>query len=183
MIKTPRTLVSIKNLYIQGNVELTPWLVLELTFLPLAYFNHILFYYLQNYNVCKVETEQPAVYMGKAVFHLDHKKSSKFIVCFSRNTICLQIWQWRDVDENMYEKMFNELCDKIENIRDTIGQNISYTTKVKCRTGDFTKSAGRISFADLEETESDDYMCDEHNDFHSKEDLVNTWLIHGVSID
>ncbi|CAG2256069.1 unnamed protein product [Mytilus edulis] len=127
------------------------------------------------------KTEHPALYRGKAVFYLDRDKLSKFIICFSRNAISLQIWKWSDVDENMYKKVLNELCDRIESIRGTMGQNLSYYIKAKCQTADFAKRVGRIGYEDL--LEKDLYMCEEHDDTHSKTDIINTWLKHDVSIE
>ncbi|CAG2185381.1 unnamed protein product [Mytilus edulis] len=151
MIRKSLPFDYIKKMFIKENVKvtITPWLVFEFKFLPLAYFNHILFYYLRNYTVCKVETLHPAVYMGKAVFYVDRENLSNFIICFSRNAISLQIWNWSDVDEDMYKKMLNELCDQIENITGTLGQNLSYHIKAKCSTGDFYKSVGRKSFTEM----------------------------------
>ncbi|CAG2246263.1 unnamed protein product [Mytilus edulis] len=65
----------IKKMFIKENVKvtITPWLVFEFKFLP-CHFNHILFYYLRNYTVCKVETLHPAVYIWKGSVYVDLEK-------------------------------------------------------------------------------------------------------------
>lgn len=48
MIEKTSSYESIKNVFIRNtcDVAISPWLVLEFEFLPLAYFNHIMFYYI-----------------------------------------------------------------------------------------------------------------------------------------
>lgn len=184
MIEKSASYESIKNEFIGNNsgVKISPWLVLEFEFLPLAYFNHILFHYIRNYNVCKVEKERlehPAIYRGKAVFFLDNRR--QFIICFSHNATSLQIWEWEDVNEDIYRNVLDKLCDNIEYIKGQLNQNISYTIKAKCSTGDYSKISGRISFQDL--TEKEKYKCAEHKCLHAKYDIENTWLKYAVSIN
>ncbi|CAC5384219.1 unnamed protein product [Mytilus coruscus] len=181
MIEKSASYNSIKETFIFNNssVSITPWLVLEFEFLPLAYFNHILFHYNRNFDVCKVKSESPAIYRGKSVFYID--KLRKFIICFSHNAVSLQIWEWDDVRDRLYQTVLNQLCDNIESIKRKLGQNINYSIKAKCNSGNYSKRDGKISFEDL--TERDIYMCEEHNCTHSKAKIENTWLKHAVSID
>ncbi|XP_076115884.1 uncharacterized protein LOC143083515 [Mytilus galloprovincialis] len=178
MIEKSASYNSIKETFISNNsnVSITPWLVLEFEFLPLAYFNHILFHYIRNFDVCKLESESPAIYRGKSVFYIDTLR--KFIICFSHNAISLQIWEWDDVRDRLYQNVLNQLCDIIESIKRKLDQNINYSIKAKCNSGNYSKSAGRISFNDL--TERDIYMCEEHNCTHIKATIENTWLKHAV---
>ncbi|CAG2205050.1 unnamed protein product [Mytilus edulis] len=182
MIKKSLQFNDIKKMFIKENVKvtITPWLVFEFKFLPLAFFNHILFYYVRNYTVCKAETGYPALYLGKAVFYVDRENLSNFIICFSQNAISLQVWNWRDVDEDINKQMLSELCNQIEHIRGTLGQNLSYNIKAKCSLGDFSKRDGRISLTEITNTKHEVYFCEEHQQKHSNEDIEKTWLKHDV---
>lgn len=181
MIEKSATYNSIKEIFISKNssVSITPWLVLEFEFLPLAYFNHILFHYIRNFEVCNMTSKSPAIFRGKSVFYID--KLRKFIICFSYNAISLQIWEWDNVSDSLYKNLLNQLCDTIESIKRKLDQNLNYSIKAKCDTGNYSESDGRISFKDL--PERDIYMCEEHNCTHSKAKIEETWLKHAVSID
>ncbi|CAC5414039.1 unnamed protein product [Mytilus coruscus] len=185
MIEKSSSYESIKNAFIRNtcDVAISPWLVLEFEFLPLAYFNHIMFHYIRNYKVCKVDIEgleHPAIYRGKAVFYLDEtRQHEQFIICFSHNAISLQIWKWDFVKDDIYVNVLNKLCDNIENIKGKLSHNISYYIKAKCSNGDYSKSAGRISSKDL--TRKEKYKCEEHKCLHSKYEIENTWFKHDMA--
>lgn len=168
---------SIRETFIPKPTEgkITPWLVLEFKFLPLAYFNSILFHFIRNYKVCKT----PSLYKGKAVFYLG--ELSRFIICFSHNGISVQIWTWGNVEDNVYKTILNELCDNIDNIRGKLRQTISYSIKGKCSDGDYTNSEGRIILKEY--TALPNYYCKEHKCPHSMDELKSTWLKHVVSIE
>ncbi|VDI17324.1 Hypothetical predicted protein, partial [Mytilus galloprovincialis] len=172
MIENSSSYKSILDTFIPKSIDvsITPWLVFEFEFLPLAYFNHILFYYIRKYEVCKVK----ALYRGKAVFYLD--ELSKFIICFSRNAVSVQIWRWDVLEDNVYQTVLNELCDIIETIQGKLRHTISYSIKVKCKTGDFSKSEDRIPLKDVNDREV--YFCDEHCIPHSMDDIRSSWFKH-----
>ncbi|XP_071121648.1 probable serine/threonine-protein kinase roco6 [Mytilus edulis] len=186
MIEKPSPYTSIRNAFIQNNadVAITPWLVFEFEFLPLAYFNHILFHYIRHFEVCIEsidKSEKKAIYSGKAVFFLDEFR--KFIICFSHNAISLQIWEWGGVNEDthdIYENVLNTLRNAIESIRENLSHDIPYTIKAKCRTGDYFNKAGRKSLMEL--PMKNIYMCEEHQQTHPKKEIEHVWLKHDVKI-
>ncbi|XP_071123448.1 probable serine/threonine-protein kinase pats1 [Mytilus edulis] len=179
MIDTSSSYEDILDTFISksSDVSITPWLIFEFEFLPFAYFNHILFHYIRNYEVCEVK----GLYRGKAVFYL--AELSKFIICFSHNAVSVQIWRRHDVlDDNVYQTFLNELCDIIETIQGKLRHTISYSIKFKCSTGDYSESSDRIPLKNNEDI-SGEYLCNEHSCVHSMADLGNSWLKHFVSID
>ncbi|XP_052072270.1 uncharacterized protein LOC127710457 isoform X2 [Mytilus californianus] len=185
MITEVSSLENIKAAFKVGNQLCTPWLVLAFKFLPIAYYNHILFMYIREKKVCKEMSDtrkgRPAIYAGKAVVYLDTTKQSKLVICFSRNAISLQIWNNYDMGDNTYRKIVAELCNKIEDLETKVGHKLQYKIKSKCRTGDYSNSVGRISHGDLNTLcVGGQYYCEEHECMHNKEDIENIWSRHNV---
>ncbi|VDI09241.1 Hypothetical predicted protein [Mytilus galloprovincialis] len=159
----------------------TPWLVFEFTFLPIAYYNHILFSYIRKYTVCKVD-ELPALYAGKAVVFLDETKFARLIICFSRNALSLQVWESKPVGDGIYKKIIEELCDKIEELTGQF-HKLHYKIKAKCSNGDPSISAGRIGYTELTSICKDgEYFCEEHQNSHSKDNIENTLLKYALIV-
>ncbi|XP_063418365.1 probable serine/threonine-protein kinase pats1 [Mytilus trossulus] len=181
MIKQQSTsLDSIRNMFEGENCRFScsPWLILEFKFLPLAYFNHILFYYFTRYEVCEKKA-QKTLYRGKTLVNLDKTGLRKLCICFSKNAIALQVWTLSDVDDNINRTILEELCKKIEELKERLRQSISYDIKAKCSKGDYSNKEGRMTFEELgEKCENGHYVCSEHNERHSKDDLEKTWLQH-----
>ncbi|VDI12840.1 Hypothetical predicted protein [Mytilus galloprovincialis] len=181
MIKQQSTsLDSIRNMFEGENCRFScsPWLILEFKFLPLAYFNHILFYYITRYKVCEKKA-QKTLYRGKTLVNLDKTGLRKLCICFSKNAIALQVWTLSDVDDNINRTILEELCKKIEELKERLRQSISYDIKAKCSKGDYSNKEGRMTFEELgEKCENGHYVCSEHNERHSKDDLEKTWLQH-----
>lgn len=182
MISTECDLVSIKKTFRveEPRCSITPWLVLQFNFLPLAYFNHILFDYITNYPICEVTPGEPAIYCGKAVFWFNKEKSNKLIVCFSQNAISLQIWKWNDVIDNAYTNVIDKLLGKIEQLKKGLDQNIFYEIKAKCSLGNFADARGRIGQENLNESKK--YFCEEHNDMHNTIDMTTTWFKDHINV-
>lgn len=162
----------------QSCVSTSPWLVLEFEFLPVAYFNYVLFYFIRKY-ICEEVNGQKAIYRGKALLCIDKTRLRKLFIGFSKNAISLQIWKWAVVPCETYRHILDELCCKIEELDNKLSQKVSKTFKIKgkCSNGDYSKKVGRLSYKELiERCEDETYMCDEHNIRHSKEDLEKTWF-------
>lgn len=177
--KKPTSRAEIWKIFIGGKrgFRASPWLILEFNFLPLAYFNHILFYYVRKYRLCEDTKEQHAIYRGKALLHLDQTGNRRLFICFSKNTIALQIWKKNDVDDRTYSNILEELCGRIKVLKTDVIQNLTYDVKAKCSKGDYSKILGRISCHDLtEKWPGQHYDCDEHGHKHNKEEIKNTWL-------
>ncbi|VDH93861.1 Hypothetical predicted protein [Mytilus galloprovincialis] len=156
----------------------SPWLILEFKFLPLAYFNHILFYYITRYTVCE-KAGQKTLYRGKTLVNLDKTGLRKLCICFSKNAIAFQVLTLSDVKDNIYNTILGELCKKIEELKERLGQSISCDIKAKCSNGDYSNKEGRMTFEELGEMcENGHYLCPEHNEMHSKDDVEKTWLQH-----
>ncbi|XP_063409500.1 uncharacterized protein LOC134692836 isoform X2 [Mytilus trossulus] len=157
----------------------SPWLILEFKFLPLAYFNHILFYYITRYTVCEEKEGRKTLYRGKALVNLDKTGIRKLYICFSKNVIALQIWRLAVVEYSRYDTILEELCRKIVTLKKKLSQNISYDIKAKCGNGDYSNKQGRITYKELGEIcEQGRYWCPEHNEMHKKDDVEKTWLQH-----
>ncbi|XP_052073940.1 uncharacterized protein LOC127711826 [Mytilus californianus] len=188
MIETSSSLTELKEKCFNAQGHCTPWLVLEFEFLPVAYYNHIMFDYIRQYTVCEEERGHPTIYKGKAVVYLDEKDSKLLIICFSKNAIALQIWEWKwsDANTELYEKILKELCGKIDKLEDRLIHNLHYKIKAKCSTGDYSQSCGRISCEELTRqcTEAEEYNCKEHKGvWHNKTEIENTWLKHAPAIE
>ncbi|VDI32628.1 Hypothetical predicted protein [Mytilus galloprovincialis] len=181
MIKQQSTSVDIiKNMFEgeQGKFSFSPWLILEFKFLPLAYFNYILFYYITKYTVCE-KAGRKTLYRGKTLVNLDKTSLRKLCVCFSKNAIAFQVWKLTDVEDNIYVTILVELCRKIKELKERLRQSISYDIKAKCSNGDYSNKEGRMTFEELGELcENGHYLCPEHNEMHSKDDVEKTWLQH-----
>lgn len=193
MIENSSPLEDIKKEFNVANSECSPWLVLEFRFLPIAHFNHIFFNYISSYEVCTVEKQygevHPAIYAGKAVIYLDQTKF-RLCICFSRNAICLQLWNWDIVEDNdnTYQQIIQDICNIIEELKRKPNHRLDYDyeIKAKCSTGDYFSTLGRITYEDLIKLSEDEkYFCQQHKRDHDRNDLGNTWLKHtsAVNID
>lgn len=190
MITNSSTLEIIRNKFAVANC--TPWLVLEFRFLPIAYYNHILFKYISNYEVCKIKSEDGdellTVYLGKTVVYLDETKCTSLVVCFSRNAISIQLWELTDevkIDDSIYTKILEDLKENIEEVKRQFMHNLHYEIKAKCSAGDFSSRVGRINSNTLSNMcVNGMYRCEEHNCMHSTDTLKNTWFkqVSAVSI-
>lgn len=185
--KPPTSLDEILQTFVgdkeEPDFKISPWLTLEFEFLPLAYFNHILFNYIRKYTVCKDEKGMNAIYNGKAVFYLDKTKFDKLIICFSKNAISLQIWRWGNIADTTYRSVLKESYYKIKKLDQRLNQNLSFSIKAKCSTGDYSKIQDRISNEDRTETcKGGQYFCEEHRKLHSIDDIEKIWLHHVDSV-
>ncbi|CAC5386289.1 unnamed protein product [Mytilus coruscus] len=161
----------------------SPWLVLEFKFLPLVYFNHILFYYITKYTVCEETDGQKSLSRGKALVNLDKTGLRKLCICFSKNVIALQVWKLADVEFSRYDTILEELCRNIEELKTKLRQSIYYDIKAKCRNGDYSNRHSRMTYKELGEMcENGHYLCLEHKEMHSKDDAENTWLRHADTV-
>ncbi|CAG2256064.1 unnamed protein product [Mytilus edulis] len=155
MVENSSTLKEIKRALKATNARCTPWLIFEFEFLPIVYYNHILFNYIRNYKVCKemsgdtVGDGRPALYTGKAVVYLDDTRYKMLIICFSRNSIAIQIWRWSEVDDNTYKRILKELRGTIEELERKLMHKLHYEIKSKCNTGDYASASDRIGYAEL----------------------------------
>lgn len=162
-------------------ITISPWFILEFTFLPFAYFNHILVSYIKAYTVCGKEDEQKAIYEGKAVIFLDDRKSRKLIICYSKNAVSLQVWKWDQVSDDLYKNVLEELYSKIKELENKLGPT-SYTVAAKCDDGNYFKKENRIRFEERNKRyfENGTYYCEDHVNakFHHIKDIENMWFRH-----
>ncbi|CAG2215299.1 BIRC7_8 [Mytilus edulis] len=181
MITKVSSLEKIKKEFDVHQERCSPWLVVEFKFLPISYYNHILFMYIREKTVCKEKIPfgdgPPAIYAGKVIVYLDETKQRKLVICFSRNAISLQIWNNIDMDNKEYRKIIAEICNKITDLETKLDNELQYEIKSKCNTGDYFSSSGRISYEDLNTLcVGGEYYCEEHECEHKKDDIENTWL-------
>ncbi|CAG2228075.1 unnamed protein product [Mytilus edulis] len=131
-----------------------------------------------RYTVCE-KAGQKTLYRGKTLVNLDKTGLRKLCICFSKNAIAFQVWTLSDVEDNIYSTILEELCKKIEELKERLRQSISYDIKAKCSNGDYSNKEGRMTFKELGEMcENGHYLCPEHNEMHSKDDVEKTWLQH-----
>lgn len=177
----PTSLTDIKKLFGANDEGVTrsPWFILEFTFLPFAYFNHILVSYIREYIICGRD-DQKSIYGGKAVFFLDESQSQKFIICYSKNAISLQIWDWDECSDDQYIQVLGQIRDKIKELETKIRHTTTYVITAKCSDGDYFKRSGRISFKEREKRflPNGKYFCKDHGQMHNKEEIVNAWFKH-----
>lgn len=180
MIGTECTLQDIKTNLETQTATCTPWLVLEFKFLPIACYNHILFNYIRKYAVCKEESGRLAIYSGKAVVSLRESGDKLLAICFSKNAIALQIWEWSPANNDVYESLLKELCYIIDDFKRTAILNLPYEIKAKCSTGDYFRTSGRIGHKELnaQSEKGNKYFCNEHKKWHDKNEIKNTWFKH-----
>ncbi|CAC5398288.1 unnamed protein product [Mytilus coruscus] len=153
----------------------TSWFCLEFKFLPPAFFNHIIAWYIKQYFVSviidrDIRSKRNALYRHIGVFDLDSSGCEKLVVCEGPNTIALQVWDLR-MSNKTYEGLTVHLFQFVETLRNRYSlHHISYTTTFTCKDGDFA-----INRKTIEELITKDYMCYEHNTIHVSDDLVKPW--------
>ncbi|VDI21663.1 Hypothetical predicted protein [Mytilus galloprovincialis] len=129
-----------------------------------------------EYKVCE-KAGQKTLYRGKTLVNWIKTGLRKLCICFSKNAIALQVWTLSDVDDNINRTILEELCKKIEELKERLRQSISYDIKAKCSNGDYSNTEGRMTYKDLGEVcERGHYWCPEHKELHSKDDVEKTWL-------
>ncbi|CAC5404120.1 unnamed protein product [Mytilus coruscus] len=83
-----------------------------------------------------------------------------------------------------YEFILKSLCSRIIKLQKKLMHNLSYKIKAKCSTGDYENRTGRISSEQLATQNvrnKGQYLCKEHNKFHSTEDIENTWFKYATN--
>ncbi|CAG2237395.1 ARHGEF30 [Mytilus edulis] len=109
-------------------------------------------------------------------FHLEN------FHCSPWNALSLQIWESKPVGDDIYQNIIEELCYKIEELKGEF-HKLDYKIKAKCSNGDPSISGGRISYEDLTIICKDgEYVCEEHGNRHSKDEIENTWLKHNPTV-
>ncbi|VDI30734.1 Hypothetical predicted protein [Mytilus galloprovincialis] len=152
----------------------TSWLCFEFKFLPPAFFNHILAWYIKQYSVSVItekgtRNERKALYRQIGVFNLDSSGCEQLVVCEGPNVIALQVWSSRMLYRT-YGDFGENLLRFIDTISDRYRLKITYEKTFKCNDGDFTIYRKRI-----DDLQTKEYRCLEHRINHGSEDLVNPW--------
>ncbi|CAG2205293.1 unnamed protein product [Mytilus edulis] len=152
----------------------TSWLCLEFKFLPPAFFNHVIAWYIKQYHVSviidkQIRRKRNALYRQVGVFDLDSSGCEQLVVCEGPNTIALQVWDSR-MSNKTYGKLRSQLHRFVETLRKRYSLQIPYSFTFTCKDGDF--AINRKKFKDLLTT---DYRCLEHNTNHLSDDLVKPW--------
>ncbi|CAC5371918.1 unnamed protein product [Mytilus coruscus] len=174
---------SIEDVRIEhGLTVLTPWVLLEFEFLPLACFNQFFFDFVRKYTVCtKKQSDNVAFYHGMGVFCLhDVRKYEKLVLCFSANTIAIQLCNVNHDIGNICIQILKDLERKISIFKNQNNLlNLKYTIKIKCANGDPNNPKGRVTKEEVESSGDGQYVCLEHthnNGNHSTEELKSTWF-------
>ena len=153
-----------------------PWVCFQFKFLPLSLFNYILFYFMRLYTVCTYfvkKCKRLALFHGMAVFYNDHTRKQKIVLCFAKNAICIQFWEWRQPEKSTYKNLLSKIQSEILRLRYKYNIKIAFSKLGKCADGNIHDPAGWISYEDLD----DEYLCEEHNQLHQSKDLCDTWFM------
>lgn len=154
------------------------WLCLEYDFLPPAFFNHILAWFIKQYFVGVLldkgnRNDRKALYRQIGVFDLGLPGCEQLVVCEGPNIIALQVWNALKSDKT-YGYLKKDLLQFIDTLRDRYKLKIAFTTTFKCNTGDFT-----IHRQKMNDLVHGSYFCIEHNTLHSAYDVVAPWDLKG----
>ncbi|CAC5371715.1 unnamed protein product [Mytilus coruscus] len=152
----------------------TSWFCLDFEFLPPAFFNHILVWYIKRYSVSVIleqglRNERKALYRQIGVFDLDSSGCEQLVVCEGRNIIALQVWNLR-VSKQTYGDIRTDLIEFIVTLRDRYRLKLVFTITFKCKDGDFNSNLRKLSSLLPRE-----YLCKEHETTHLSDDLVKPW--------
>ncbi|XP_071141746.1 probable serine/threonine-protein kinase roco6 [Mytilus edulis] len=156
------------------STQKTSWLCLEFKFLPPAFFNHIIAWYIKQYNVSVILDKQSrrkrnALYRQVGVFDLDPSGCEQLVVCEGPNIIALQVWDSR-MSNKTYGDLGSDLFRFVKTLRKRYSVDIPYSNTFTCTDGDFT-----IHRKSIEDLLTRDYRCLEHNTNHFSDDLVRPW--------
>ncbi|XP_071142530.1 uncharacterized protein [Mytilus edulis] len=154
----------------------TSWLCLEFKFLPPAFFNHIIAWYIKQYQVHVIidkenRSKRNALYRQIGIFDLDLSCCEQLVVCEGPNVIALQVWDSRKSNKT-YGDLETSLYKFVETLRKHYNLNISYTNAFTCTDGDFT-----INRKTIKDLTTFDYRCSEHKKIHLVADLINPWTV------
>ncbi|VDH97139.1 Hypothetical predicted protein [Mytilus galloprovincialis] len=152
----------------------TSWICLEFKFLPPVFFNHIIAWYIKQYQVSVItkkgiRSKTNALYRQVGVFDLDQSSYERLVVCEGPNTIALQVWNSR-VSNTTYGNLVSELFRFVELVRKRYNLYISYTNTFTCKDGDF-----KINRQTIESLLSTKYRCLEHKTDHLSGELIQPW--------
>ncbi|CAC5383849.1 unnamed protein product [Mytilus coruscus] len=156
------------------SIHKTSWLCLEFMFLPPAFCNHIIAWYIKQYRVSNIidkecRSKRKTLYRQVGVFDLDSSGCEQLVVCEGPNTIALQVWDSRMLNKT-YERLGSELFRIVETLRKRYSLQISYRKTFTCHDGDFT-----INRKTIEDLVTLEYRCFEHKTNHFSNDLVKPW--------
>ncbi|XP_076084530.1 uncharacterized protein LOC143055281 [Mytilus galloprovincialis] len=156
------------------SIHKTSWLCLEFKFLPPAFYNHIIAWYVKKYHVSYIidkecRSKRNALYRQVGVFDLDLSGCEQLVVCKGHNTIALQVWNSR-MSKKTYGDLGSELFRIVETLQNRYRLHISYIKTFTCYNGDFT-----IQRKTIEDLLTSEYRCFEHKTNHRSDDLVQPW--------
>ncbi|XP_076084377.1 uncharacterized protein LOC143055119 [Mytilus galloprovincialis] len=160
------------------SIHKTSWLCLEFKFLPPAFFNHIIAWYVKKYHVSYIidkecRSKRNALYRQVGVFDLDLSGCEQLVVCKGHNTIALQVWNSR-MSKKTYGDLGSELFRIVETLQNRYRLHISYIKTFTCYNGDFT-----IQRKTIKDLLTPEYRCFEHKTNHRSDDLVKPWNFRG----
>ncbi|CAC5411139.1 unnamed protein product [Mytilus coruscus] len=154
----------------------TSWLCLKFKFLPPAFYNHILAWYIKMYSVSVIlergtRTSRKAIYRHIGVFNLDESGCEQLVVCEGPNIIALQVWNSQN-SKKTYEYVRKDLYQLVGTLQSRYRLKLSFTRMFKCKDGDFT-----IHQNNMNELLKVKYRCLEHKTDHLSDDLVKPWAL------
>ncbi|XP_076108934.1 uncharacterized protein LOC143076921 [Mytilus galloprovincialis] len=175
---TPCTFEEVRKHFIDESQFFyrTSWLCLDFEFLPPAFFNHILAWYIRQYSVSTItekgtRNERKTLYRQIGVFNLDSSGCEQLVVCEGPNVIALQVWNSR-ISDQAYVDFRTKLCQFVDTLLDRYKLKLTFTLSFKCKDGDFT-----INRQTMNILVTTDYRCFEHKTNHISEDLVKPWFV------
>ncbi|VDI71250.1 Hypothetical predicted protein, partial [Mytilus galloprovincialis] len=163
--------------YSHSNCKKTSWLCLTFEFLPPAFFNHVIAWYLQKYEPSEIgiRPDSLALFRGICIFDIDSSHCHKLMVVMSSDTIALQLLSFYNTNANygnMCSNIRKEIIRKINAITQSFRWKISYELRFKCRQGHYFRDT--MSYQDLKSLKQ--YYCSQHTEVHKSTDIYMPWL-------
>lgn len=152
----------------------TSWFCLEFTFLPPAYFNHILVSFVKKNKLFVEKDDRLSIFRSCGIFQLNDACSHILVICLSKNLIAMQIWDRYSKNDICYNEIKEDLVDLVHTMRKRYNLNITYEEKYTCSDGNYFEKEERI--VNKFETEDNDYFCFKHKEMHPRKELYRSWL-------
>lgn len=152
----------------------TSWFCLEFSFLPPAYFNHILVSFVKKNKLMVEKNDRLSIYRNCGIFQLNEARSHILVICLSKNVIAMQVWERNCKEHLCYSEVKKDLIDLVYLMRKRYNLNITYEEKFACSDGNYCLKRERIDNYTVEK--NDAYYCFEHKEMHSRTELYRSWM-------
>lgn len=165
-----------------GKCIRSPWLCIEFSFLPPALYNHLLVFCMRD-----PIFEQPKLFYEIGLFCFKNTNSlTKFVLCLSKKTICVQIWSSTTDDKSCLQQnetikigqtLFKNISCNINDILQKYELRVEYKLRVLCSESDYDTCETAHHVYYLENMQISEYtMCGFHANQHNYENMFRFWI-------